>query len=94
MPQTGKRGKQSANTNVVSHASPKRRKSQSKEAERKREYRTKEKWVERLDVMDSFADGLRGELGLSRKFEENRYYLLALRACLRRKIVSNETTIS
>lgn len=44
--------------------------------------------------MDSFADGLMGESGLSRKFEENRCYLLVLRACLRRKVATSESTIS
>ena len=94
MPRRGKRGKQSANTTVALLTNPKRRKSQSKEAEKKRDYRIKQKWINRMDVMDSFADGLKGELGLSRKFEENRCYALALRACLRRRIISNEAKIS
>lgn len=54
---------------------------------------TIETWDERLDIMDSFADGLRGEAGVLQKIENNRSYLLALRVCLRRSIATDESTI-
>ena len=43
-------------------------------------------WKQALDVMDSFAGGLHGERGKSRTYEENRCYILALIASLRRKV--------
>lgn len=45
--------------------------------------------------MDYFVQGLRGEKGESRTFEENKCYILAFRAYLRKEIMSaNNTTIN
>ena len=46
-----------------------------KKKAKKQKQREKKKWRQELEVMNSFADGLLGDKGNSRTYEENRSYL-------------------
>ena len=44
------------------------------------------RWEQEMEAMDSLAEGIGGEKGKSRTFEENKCYVLALRAYFRRRL--------
>ena len=51
-------------------------------------------WIDQLMVMDDFAGGLAGANGKSHTYEENRCYVLAIIAYLRRRLDEEYISIS
>ena len=71
-----------------------KRKKRTKEAVRKSRERIKRRWELGHEQFEHFSQDLRGDQGKSRTFEENHFYLLAMKAALRRIMVSEEENIS
>ena len=72
----------------------KKRKCRLGEVIRKRKERRVKSWNDSLQLMESLAGGLQGDHGRSRIFKENCCYILAIKACLKRKLIANDTTIN
>ena len=93
MPKKGKRGKQLWHLASCGR-NAKKRKCRSIEAQKKRIQRTRMRWEQEMEAMDSLAEGISGEKGKYRTFEENKCYVLALRAYLRRRLEAGEPSIN
>lgn len=51
-------------------------------------------WNDSLQLKESLAYGLYGDHGRSRTFKENCCYILVMKACLKQKLIANDTAIN